>query len=199
MRNEILHCILSTDMAKHFSLLNQLKQISPQAEEHTAADQLVIMEAIVHAADLSNPLLEGSIARKWSDAVLVEFNNQAAQEQQLGLPFDPNMLKSDIVSQANLNRGFIDYIVAPLWQALAEHFPPLESGVAQMMENRAMWDRIITDEKPGLVQRRQSVKAITTAAVADDDVEGSEAADGKEADDSDGRVDLDAALEAAPA
>jgi hypothetical protein len=202
----MLSCILSTDMSKHFAMVNRLKTLSTKAcgapcqrarrapsratemdirtarrlrdcdqtvaacmhrsaaqemlilrpalhlstprrlqvEEQTPEDQQLMMEAIVHAADLSNPLMEEKVSRKWSDACLVEFNTQAQQEQELGLPFDPKMLKNDIVSQANLNRGFIDYIVAPLWKTLATHFPPLEKPIEQMMANRAAWDQIIT-------------------------------------------------------
>jgi len=166
VRSEMLHCILATDMSKHFELVNRLKTLSTSAEAHSAADQTLLMESIVHAADLANPLLEPAVSLKWADAVLAEFNQQARLEQEQGLPFDPKMLKSDRVSQANLNRGFIDYIVAPLWQALAQHFPQLEGGIKQMMANRAAWDKIIADDKAetdGGAANAPTVRAVSSA------------------------------------
>ena len=69
--------VLSTDMALHFADVAKLKAAVSSSEfDLQDKDQQIIMDAIVHASDISNPLKPFDICKEWTKRVLEEFWNQ---------------------------------------------------------------------------------------------------------------------------
>lgn len=70
--------------------------------------------------------------------MIMEFFEQSQKEQAAGLPSQPFMQKppDDMAAKAKLQVNFIDFVVAPIWEVMADFFPGLQSRVACMKSNR---------------------------------------------------------------
>ena len=79
VRKTIVSAILHTDMADHFDLTNKLRALvedgnfSPRDNKQ---HRELLIGAMIHSADLSNPVLPRDSAVRWSKAVYQEFNRQ---------------------------------------------------------------------------------------------------------------------------
>ena len=78
------------------------------------------MKAILHAADISNPLRPWQGALAAAERVHAEFAQQAAQQRLQQLPVAPHMEASDPAVWARMEVEFIDYVVGPLWSRLSQ-------------------------------------------------------------------------------
>lgn len=94
------------------------------------------VKALLHAADISNPIRPFSTAKALSERVHQEFAQQAEECRGLGLPVAPHMDVADSRTRAKMEVQFIDYVVGPLWERLAQVFPSLQPCVTQMKCNR---------------------------------------------------------------
>jgi hypothetical protein len=67
-------------MAEHFEMTKQMKtRLTASAfNAESEADRQLLMNVLIHSADISNPVLEFKLAKIWSDAVILEFNKQVA-------------------------------------------------------------------------------------------------------------------------
>lgn len=81
---------------------------------------------------------ERVVASKWSDCVIAEFAQQADKEKELGLELTTYMigLRGDEVRQSQLQYGFIENIVLPLWSSFSTSFPGVEFAIDQLIRNR---------------------------------------------------------------
>ena len=106
-----------------------------------------LVELLVHAADLSNPVLPAfSAVQTWALKVCDEFMAQAATERAAGLPCAPHMEGlTSLPAIAKLQLGFIDYVCSPLWLALTSPeslMPELAEAAHNMARNRGAWKAI---------------------------------------------------------
>jgi len=131
--------ILATDMTHHNALTEAARKLTPAAALALPAKSMV--ELFMHSADLSNPVLpDFDAVYQWSTLVCNEFQAQVNREKALGLPFAPHMdnLTTEL-AVAKLQGGFIDYVVAPLWNAMATGFPELACAAEALAANKARW------------------------------------------------------------
>lgn len=72
----------------HIELTQEVRDTLAQDkfEQRKSKHRLLLLCAILHAADVSNPVLPQEISRGWSDRVVIEFNRQVAREQAMDLP-----------------------------------------------------------------------------------------------------------------
>jgi hypothetical protein len=96
---------------------------------------------LLHSADLSNPIRGLEHCRQWQRRVATEFQKQALAEAELGLPVSPMMDGSidDAPLQASRELGFIDYIVAPQWDAMRRVLPELDHCLHRLETNRGAY------------------------------------------------------------
>ena len=102
------------------------------------------MKLIVHAADISNPVLPNfQVVKQWANMITVEFSNQCNSEKELGLPFAPFMdgLDND-VAIAKLQVGFLTYVVGPLWKAIGEMDEGVANCFSNLQANRDKWKEL---------------------------------------------------------
>ncbi|WIA12087.1 hypothetical protein OEZ85_012163 [Tetradesmus obliquus] len=136
-RRLLVEAILSTDMHGHFTLTQELQKHGPAFAPELEADRTLLVKAILHAADISNPLRPWQGALAAAERVHAEFAQQAAQERLQQLPVAPHMEASDPAVWARMEVEFIDYVVGPLWSRLSQFFPALQQPLQQMHDNRA--------------------------------------------------------------
>ena len=100
------------------------------------ADRQLILNAILHAADLSGQVLPHAVAMQWGDRCLDEFQAQAEREEREGLMPAPFMLG---LSQEDVRlRGqiiFVERSVKPLWSLVADCFPEMIGRVREADAN----------------------------------------------------------------
>eukprot|EP00891_Asterochloris_glomerata_P009655 jgi/Astpho2/9655/gw1.00146.70.1_t len=143
LRKLIISAILATDMSYHFSLTTEFKNhgehggcaFSIEKEE----DRLLLIKAIIHAADISNPVRPFHVNCVLSSGVHREFRAQVAEELRLGLTPMPHMNAKDEHVQCSLEMNFIDCVVSPLWEHMTHIFPKLKACNLNVRKNRAAY------------------------------------------------------------
>ncbi|CAH8571833.1 unnamed protein product [Schistosoma mattheei] len=137
----VIALVLSTDMSKHMSLLADLKTTVEKQKAFQGnvinldsySARMQILECIIHAADLSNPTKPLKIYQEWVSRIMEEMFRQGDQEKQFGIEISP-MCDRETACIYSTQIGFIDYIVYPLWETMAELLHP---GVQVLMDNIA--------------------------------------------------------------
>eukprot|EP01112_Ceratiomyxa_fruticulosa_P016098 TRINITY_DN482_c0_g1_i1.p1 TRINITY_DN482_c0_g1~~TRINITY_DN482_c0_g1_i1.p1 ORF type:complete len:634 (+),score=133.81 TRINITY_DN482_c0_g1_i1:993-2894(+) len=141
VRRIMIEGILATDMSLHFELatkfFNQLESPQSFTNPSKIVRQLLV-NVILHTADISNVSRPYSISRRWSDLVQEEFFSQGDLEKQKGLPISPFMDRTS-VDQVKMTLNFIDFMVAPVLKSLAKVIPSVSTCVDCMVINRAKW------------------------------------------------------------
>ncbi|CAH8581060.1 unnamed protein product [Schistosoma intercalatum] len=140
-RKMVIALVLSTDMSKHMSLLADLKTTVEKQKAFQGnvinldsySARMQILECIIHAADLSNPTKPLKIYQEWVSRIMEEMFRQGDQEKQFGIEISP-MCDRETACIYSTQIGFIDYIVYPLWETMAELLHP---GVQVLMDNIA--------------------------------------------------------------
>lgn len=135
-------------MTHHGDLTEAMRRLTPDAASTMPGTRLA--ECLIHAADLSNPVLPAfPTVYKWAIMVCDEFTQQVTREQAAGYPFAPHMVGlSTPQAIAKLQLGFVDYVVSPLWMAIATALPELADAGAHLSRNRAAWKAIVDGGAP---------------------------------------------------
>ena len=163
-RKLVITVVLHTDMVHHFKSLSQLEvfyELNTEKIKEAGNSDLCICEksderelifsAILHSADISNPVKPMAIYSKWKMRVLEEFWQQGDQEKARGLKVSPQMDRDNTsIPQSQIN--FIDFIVAPMYKAVVYIFPELQATLATLCTNR----RILADERIEELRRTMS-------------------------------------------
>eukprot|EP00898_Chlorokybus_atmophyticus_P002612 jgi/Chlat1/3351/Chrsp23S03662 len=141
MRKTIISAILATDMVHHQSSCDVLKEALLNHEDPLSAPPLdsnqFVINTVLHAADLGSSVLPRALAVKWANLILEEFRLQAEAERQLGLPIAAFMNHMNCeLNCARVQVNFVNYVVSPLWGALASIFPDLAPCMAHLEDNR---------------------------------------------------------------
>lgn len=101
----------------------------------------LIMNTILHSADVSNPAREWEVSKKWADVCLEEFFQQGDQEKALGIPVQ------FLNDRENLNRpnsqiGFIEFMIAPFFVAQIWLWPTLFEYGENLSNNIVTWEEM---------------------------------------------------------
>mmetsp|Transcript_44967 Transcript_44967/g.106854 ORF Transcript_44967/g.106854 Transcript_44967/m.106854 type:complete len:155 (+) Transcript_44967:1-465(+) len=129
-------------MSSHFSALKDFKAL--QAALGTEAEKweghgACLMAMVLHACDISAQARPRSLAIGWAERVHMEFFAQGDREALLQLPISPlcDRTTTDVTSS---QIGFIEFIVAPIWQAISVLIPDLSDEVTtNLQENLRFW------------------------------------------------------------
>jgi len=182
-RKQILVCIIKTDMSFHFETLKKLDMfeevngifitdfLSKRAGGETdypvpnclidPNNRLLLLESILHAADLSNPLKPKAVYKKWVDRVTDEFFSQGDKEVELGLPTSP-MCNRESTNIPKMQMGFIDFVITPFYTTIFKLFPSdLISMANNLQENYAYYAHLrIAEEPKETAQLTENIKKL---------------------------------------
>eukprot|EP00300_Choanocystis_sp_HF-7_P001165 c10945_g1_i1.p1 GENE.c10945_g1_i1~~c10945_g1_i1.p1 ORF type:complete len:396 (+),score=67.01 c10945_g1_i1:171-1190(+) len=133
--------VLATDMACHFDLLARFETAFPSPESLQNLDsRQLLLDQILHCADISNCLKPFHFAEHWGELVVKEFHNQGDQELKLGITSpDCNLRKHNAVALAQ--RGFLQNLVVPMYEKMVIAIPPLQQVMANAEPNVDAWNR----------------------------------------------------------
>ncbi|KAJ4460714.1 putative cAMP-specific phosphodiesterase [Paratrimastix pyriformis] len=108
----------------------------------------LVLVVAIKAADVSNPARPWHLASMWSDQVMEEFYLQGDLEEQMGLPRSKNMDRSRPEQKPACQTGFIDFLAAPAFRALADVLPSFECLSKRVAETRQHWVELTTTTPP---------------------------------------------------
>ena len=132
-----------TDRARQLSTPN-LHATSLAFDSSSLEDRLELVEALVHTADLGGQAYTAAVAAEWSTRVIQEFEQQAAKERREGLPVAPFMASLGTpLAGLKTQLSFLNNIMSPLWTAVGDLLPGLDSPLANINANRAHYQMSI--------------------------------------------------------
>uniref|UniRef100_A0A0N5CDM6 Phosphodiesterase n=1 Tax=Strongyloides papillosus TaxID=174720 RepID=A0A0N5CDM6_STREA len=154
-RKTVIDMVLATDMSKHMSLLADLKTMveakkvagNSIVRPEKYNERVILLQSMIHLADLSNPTKPIELYRCWNQRILEEYWRQGDKEKDLGLEVSP-MCDRGTVTIEKSQIGFIDYIVHPLFETWAELVQPDAQDILDQLEENRQWylSRIPPDE-----------------------------------------------------
>jgi hypothetical protein len=156
-RDMVMNVILSTDMTRHGEFLERAKKEGGdfsrrlggegegEGSKMRREDLLFGMQLLIKAADISNPAKPFPVAAKWAVRVTDEFFQQGDMEAEAGLDVTPTCDRTR-QTRVGLQKGFIDFLAVPYFEAVASVFPKMKEDFARVYENRRLWDGV-TDEE----------------------------------------------------
>eukprot|EP00128_Syssomonas_multiformis_P004656 Colp12_sorted_trinity150504_noHs@2083 len=145
VRSLVVQLVLATDIAYHFSTLTLMKRKTEEGimDLRLDEDRLLLMKCAVKAADLSNPAKVPPIARRWTKCIMEEFYSQGDEEKAQGRPAS-KFMDRNAPDVAKCQLGFINYLVAPLYETVARwEFDGIsgESLLENINANREFWQQ----------------------------------------------------------
>eukprot|EP00932_Pfiesteria_piscicida_P005175 SRR837773.15084.p1 GENE.SRR837773.15084~~SRR837773.15084.p1 ORF type:complete len:481 (-),score=196.41 SRR837773.15084:113-1342(-) len=135
VRKTIIDAILHTDITQHPAMVKDLELLyemnskvfgrrliidrsavtlsDPEVEIlSTAENKKLVLQMLLHGADISNPTKPWQIAHEWAYKILDEYATQGDQEKKLGIPVQV-LNDREKVNRPNSQIGFIEFIITP--------------------------------------------------------------------------------------
>ena len=167
VKDLIIGGVLSTDVRNHNDVIERAKRtfcLDKNELKTTKLKQLAISEAdnnestknrkeeigvlinlMVHCADISNPTKTINIYRNWVQLVFEEFANQGKKEIEMGL--QPSFLCESNPNIPRSQVGFMNFFVKPTFLTLSGMFPDLTYLVKQIERNSVEFQKEVDQEK----------------------------------------------------
>lgn len=193
MRKGIINAILHTDVTKHNEMMKELSLLyqmnseafdelnleSPAVVEVLQSNTQLALNAMLHCADVGNPMKPWSIAERIAYLCIDEFFAQGDLEKAAGIPVQ--MLNDrDKVNRPNSQIGFIEFVIAPMVEAVVHLFPPLDGLAENLGVNIQNWFNVwveqtkpAADSESKTQARVQKVTARCQAVMRPDKAHGS--------------------------
>jgi len=143
LRSTMIEMILMTDMSRHFEKLTAFKSVVEevgQTKDRWENHKIVLLDLLLHSADISNQAKHHEMASKWTDCALSEFFAQGDEEKKRGLP-QSQLCNREVTHRARSQIKFIKYIVLPTYTALGELLPAVRNEIVpRIHENLFQWN-----------------------------------------------------------
>lgn len=91
-----------------------------------------------------------NVAAQWAVVLTDEFANQGAMEKELNLPtclFGGPPDRDDLIKLGESQIGFMNIFARPLFEGVTDIFPTMEFSIAEMGNNKAIWEGKIDAER----------------------------------------------------
>jgi hypothetical protein len=142
VRRLLVFLVLSTDMSKHFSLVQDIRSLTelngrePAGWAETSGPLLAFL---LHACDIAGQAKAKDLALTWATRVFAEFFRQGDCEKELGLPLSPLCDRTTTaISTAEI--GFIKFIMQPTFELLGQLLPAAAAACQpELAQNLEYW------------------------------------------------------------
>ena len=147
-RQQMIQCILATDMTHHFTMLSKLDSLFDRLDtaqtNHTNTsreDINLLMQVLLHSADVSNVTKPYHLAIQWSERVQEEFFWQGDLERTSHTAISPFCDRYNDAHNflPSMTINFIDFIVAPLMYVLIHGYNTLHPIAQNLTDNRQLY------------------------------------------------------------
>jgi hypothetical protein len=132
LHRKVVEMVLGTDMRNHAKMVEGVK--SMLSDGQIGEDDIeMLMVAILHAADLSNPMKDCETYKKWAHRVCAEFFREGDELCRRGLSVLPMFDRANITRFPETQVGFMSFVVRPFVREIAAVLPP--KWLEQLEEN----------------------------------------------------------------
>ncbi|GET87821.1 hypothetical protein, conserved [Leishmania tarentolae] len=139
IRETMIEMVLATDMGSHGKYVASLKGKMQERSSFTqTSEQNLCLAIVLKMADISNCGRPLDIYLRWAAKVSDEFYQQGDRERSLGLECSPFMDRLR-PSLAKSQIAFMNYIITPFFEQVAELLPDMRFVVGLVEENKAYW------------------------------------------------------------
>jgi hypothetical protein len=163
MRKGIINAILHTDVTKHHEMMKELVMLYQMNSEAFDADRTLdsgsmaavvdvlqnhlqlTLNALLHCADVGNPMKPWEIAQRLAMLCVDEFFAQGDMEKEKGIPVQ--MLNDrDKVNRPNSQIGFIEFVITPMVEGIVHIFPTLDGLADNLGQNITFWCEVWAEQ-----------------------------------------------------
>ena len=145
-RKMVIDLVLATDMSKHMTLLADMKTMietkdfteSEDLKLEDYPDRILVLQTMLHCADLSNPAKPLPLYIKWCGLVMEEFFQQGDRERKMDMDISP-MCDRNNAAIEKTQVGFIDFVVRPVWETWADLVNPDAQHILETLENNKQY------------------------------------------------------------
>jgi calcium/calmodulin-dependent 3',5'-cyclic nucleotide phosphodiesterase len=132
IRRRMIGMVLGTDMAHHGEHVSALKSVISEFQiqngsnaelitrNTTDKNKQMLLDCLVHAADISNPTRPFLLSQKWTYNLIDENWKQCDFEKEKGLPASLNCTQQNAIPNSPL--GFLEHIILPYFEPLTQIF-----------------------------------------------------------------------------
>ncbi|KAI0002581.1 hypothetical protein BJV74DRAFT_882194 [Russula compacta] len=137
-RKLLAETVLATDMRVHSQFMQRFQHIVDGAEVDPWTKRVLVCQALIKAADISNPCRPINVSRHWASALQEEWTSQATLERHLHMI--PSVKEQvDPLSEAKSQIWFIETFAKPLFDLTASGIPETAEYANKCTENLATW------------------------------------------------------------
>ncbi|KAF8889577.1 hypothetical protein BD779DRAFT_1519912 [Infundibulicybe gibba] len=136
-RKLLWETVLATDMSVHANFMTRF-ELAITEKPSLANRQILICQAILKCADISNPSRPYSVSQHWASALMSEWTSQASLERHLDLPTTVQPT-DDPLSEAKSQVFFINMFAKPLLELTTEAVPEMRVYTQQCASNLELW------------------------------------------------------------
>jgi len=167
VRKHCIETILHTDMVNHQNMVNRLQMLyrlnsevfagsegassvdskaPPEIEVFSDPDtKKLVMETILHSADVSNPCRAWEVTEQWAELCMREFFAQGDREKELGIPVQI-LNNRDTVNKQISQIMFIEGLIAPFFFVQMQLMPNLYEFGENVVHNIVQWESVWLQE-----------------------------------------------------
>jgi len=140
---QIIHLILTTDMAKHHQALQTANEIMDKGniDLNNPSHRLIMMELVLKCGDISNVSRPFDLADKWADVLCEEFFRQGDLEKTKGMEYSSPLNDREHLDKPKSQIGFYTYVCLPLFKTAARAMPELIANYNQIESNLQEWKK----------------------------------------------------------
>mmetsp|Transcript_79888 Transcript_79888/g.125970 ORF Transcript_79888/g.125970 Transcript_79888/m.125970 type:complete len:949 (+) Transcript_79888:286-3132(+) len=159
VRTFCIETILHTDMIGHNAMVKELQLVyevkseifatsnegrnNPAVAEvfNQADTKILVMNNLLHSADVSNPCRTWEVCYPWAMQVLEEFFSQGDQEKQLGVPVG-FLNDRDKLNRPNSQIGFLEFMIVPYFASQIRLWPQMAELGQNLGSNLGRWEEM---------------------------------------------------------
>lgn len=176
-RRGIINAILHTDFAKHNEMVKELNLLfemnsevfalgdDPEVDELLQKHEGSMANALLHLADIGNPLKPWNLATRFAALCLEEFFAQGDKEKELGIPVQA-LNDREKVNRPNSQLGFIEFLLLPFLEGVVRICPQLDSLAVQCGDNMQNWERLWISEAERTREQEEKLRLRVDKVVA---------------------------------
>jgi hypothetical protein len=145
IRDTMLEMVLATDMGNHAKIFSSFRRrIAEGPAWHEKRDDIYLaLSMSIKMADVSNCGRPQRLYLEWAKNIATEFYTQGDAEDRRMLSISPFMdRRKDKTDFPKGQISFMNYVVVPMFEAIAEFLPPVEVALHCCTENKDYWQNL---------------------------------------------------------
>ncbi|CAA7264267.1 unnamed protein product [Cyclocybe aegerita] len=150
-RKILWQSVIATDMGVHEDFMQRFRRAIEGEASSLCARQIIICQALLKNADISNPTRPFLVSKHWANALMQEWTAQAHLEEEFQL--QPSVMSSDDpIKETESQIFFITRFAKPLLDLTVRAVPEMSMHLTHCKNNLQTWGR----RKAELVNARQA-------------------------------------------